>query len=130
MNVVGPILHFGKTRPEAPALIEGSQVTTYRELARLVRRTACHMTKCGLSHGDRIGLCLKDNSEHIIALLAVAHIGGVAVPLDWRARPAENGRFVDALGLKCVLAEPDSVPARECEILPLDENWHRALQQA
>lgn len=130
MNVVGPILHFGKTRPDAPALVEGSQAITYAELAESVRRMACHMTKRGLNHGDRIGLCLKDSSEHIIALLAVAHIGGVAVPLDWRARPAENGRFVEALNLKCVLGEADSVPAGEYEVLRIDQEWRRSVQSA
>src|ERR1700728_325510 len=105
MNVVGPILHFGKTRQNAPALVEGERTITYGELAALVRRTAIRFLAVGLRQSDRIGVCLKDTSDHIIAILAAGHMGAVAVPLDWRARPNENARFINALGLTSVLAE-------------------------
>lgn len=130
MNVVGPILHFGRTQKGAPALVEGGRTITYGELAGLVRRTACHLAAHGLRRGDRIGLCLKDTVDQVVALLAVAQMGGVAVPLDWRARPTENARFVSRLGLACVLAEPDTRRADDCPVVLLDAEWHRAVALA
>ena len=130
MNIVGPILHFGKTRQDAPALIEGGRTVTYGALAGLVRRTASHLAAQGLRRGDRVGLCLKDTADHVIALLAVAQMGGVAVPLDWRARPSENSRFINGLGLTCVLSEPDVRLAADCPAVPLDADWHRAAARA
>lgn len=127
MNMVGPILHFGKTRANVSALVEGERTVTYGELAGLVRRTACQLAAHGLRRGDRIGLCLKDTSDHIIALLAVALIGAVAVPLDWRARPSENARFINALGLACVLIEPEARLTDDCPAISLDTEWHRAV---
>jgi acyl-coenzyme A synthetase/AMP-(fatty) acid ligase len=127
MNVVGPILHFGKTRPNAPALIEGERTISYHELAMLVARTAGHLAALGLQRGDRVGLCLKDTAAHVVALLAAARLGAVAVPLDWRARPAENARFVHGLGLKRVLAEPDARLTADCPAALLDAAWHRAV---
>jgi acyl-coenzyme A synthetase/AMP-(fatty) acid ligase len=130
MNVVGSVLHFGKTRPSAPALIEDERTITYGELAGLVRRTASHLVARGFRPGDRIGLCLKDTSDHLIALLGVAQMGGVAVPLDWRARPNENSRLINALGLACLLAQPDTRPTDDCPVVQLDAEWHRAVAQA
>lgn len=127
MNIVGPILHFAQTRENAPALVEGTRTITYGELAKLVRRTAGHLAAQGLRRGDRIGLCLKDSPEHVIALLAVAFIGGVAVPLDWRARPAENLRFIGELGIMCVVAETDTTLSGNFATLPLDGEWHKAV---
>jgi acyl-coenzyme A synthetase/AMP-(fatty) acid ligase len=60
----------------------------------------------------------------------VALMGGVAVPLDWRARPVENARFVDGLGLACVLAEADSRLTDGCPVVVLDAEWHRAVARA
>jgi long-chain acyl-CoA synthetase len=134
MNLIGSILHFGRTRRNEPALVEGTRTITYGELAGLVRRTACHLgaslANQGLRRGDRIGLCLKDSPHHVIALLAAAQLGGVAVPLDWRARPAENLRFIEGLGITCVLVEPDTALAGSFTALRLDEEWHCAVEQA
>src|ERR1700727_29603 len=127
MNVADPILNFGKTRRSVPALVEGSRTITYGELARLIRCTASHLCALGFQRGDKIGLCLKDTADHVIALLAVAHLGGVAVPLDWRARSTENGRLIDGLRLSCVLAEPDARLPDTCSAIPLDGGWHSAV---
>jgi acyl-coenzyme A synthetase/AMP-(fatty) acid ligase len=130
MSVVGPVLHFGMTRRNAPALVEGERTITYGELADLIRRTAGHLVAQGLRPGQRIGLCLKDSPEQLVALLAVAHMGGVAAPLDWRARPSENARFIEGLGVACVLAEADARLAGDCPVVPLDAGWHRAVASA
>jgi acyl-coenzyme A synthetase/AMP-(fatty) acid ligase len=130
MNVVGQILNHARTMPDAPALIEGDRIRTYRELAILVARTSAQFGALGLRRGDRAGLCLKDTSAHLVALLAVARIGAAAVPLDWRARPAENERFVEGLGLKHVLAEPKARLTANCPAIPLDAAWHRAVARA
>jgi acyl-coenzyme A synthetase/AMP-(fatty) acid ligase len=127
MNATAPILHFGKTRRNKPALVAGARSISYGELAELVRKTAGYLRGLGFHRGNRIGLCLKDSPDHVIALLGVAHMGGVAVPLDWRARPAENARFVDALKVSCVLTEEDARLAVGCREISMDATWHRGV---
>jgi acyl-coenzyme A synthetase/AMP-(fatty) acid ligase len=129
-NVTAPVLHFGVTRRDAPALIDGATTLTYGELATLIRRTAAHLATLGLRPGDRVGLCLHDTAAHLVALLAVAHLGAVAAPLDWRAKPAENARFIAGLNLACLLVEPDTAPIGACPTLPLDAAWHAAVTAA
>ncbi len=130
MNVIAPVFQYARTRPEAPAIVEGDRVITYRELALLVARTAAHLGAIGLGPGDRIGFCLRDSAAQIVGLFASARIGAVPVPLDWRASASENARFVNELGLKRVLAEPDARLATDAPVVVLDSAWHRAVAQA
>src|SRR5580658_5348833 len=103
MGIVQPILYFGRTQPNAAALVEDERVITYRELAGLILRTATHLTRRGLKIGDRVGLSLRDGSDHLIALLAVAAAGATAAPLDWRAPPMESAQLIAGLDLTCIL---------------------------
>ena len=130
MSVVAPILHFGRTRSSAAALVEGPRVIDYGELASLVLRTATHLAAHGVKHGDRVGLCLRDVSDHLIALLAVAHTGAVAAPLDWRAPPAESEPLAAGLRLDCVLVESGARAIPGCTAMSIDEDWHRAVALA
>jgi acyl-coenzyme A synthetase/AMP-(fatty) acid ligase len=130
MNIVGIILQLAKRQPHAPALIEVAEEITYGELARLVRGTAQHLISLGVQPGDRVALCLKDSSHHIITMLAVAWMGGVAVPLDWRAKPAECARFIKDLGITCVLTEPGALPVEGAPSWVVDAHWHNAVAQA
>jgi acyl-coenzyme A synthetase/AMP-(fatty) acid ligase len=130
MNASAPILRYRATRPEAAALIDGGRTITYRELAELVSRTTAHLVGLGVAPRDRIGVCLKDTADHIAALLALARVGAVAVPLDWRARTAENARLIAAAGVKLLLVEPGSPPIAACLAVPVDAAWHRAVVRA
>jgi hypothetical protein len=83
------MLECSRTRP---ALIEGEQTITYGELADRVLRTAGHLAKLGVVRGDYVGLCLRDDSQQVVPLLAVARLGAIAVQIDWRSRPTESAR--------------------------------------
>jgi acyl-coenzyme A synthetase/AMP-(fatty) acid ligase len=130
MNALAPILRYARTRPHTIALKDGGREITYRELAALTARTAAHLSAIGVVPRDRVGLRLRDTADHIIALLAVARIGAVAVPLDWRARPAENARLVAAADIEHLLVEPGSRLAAGCHCIALDAIWHRAVARA
>jgi len=130
MNVIAPIFHHARTRPNAPALVEGERTTNYYQLAHLVSRTSSHLRALGLIFGDRVGLCLKDDVTHVVCLLASGWIGAIPVSLDWRAPASENSRFIDRLGLKLVLAAPDARVAARVPTVTLDDGWHQVIRSA
>lgn len=127
MNLTQPIFHHARTQPDALALIEGDRRIAYRELADLVLRTASELAAHGVQPGDRVGLCLRDSCEHVVALLAVARMGAVAVPLHWRAARAEIERLAGALAIRLALTEPDAALKLDCPTLPVNADWHRAV---
>jgi acyl-coenzyme A synthetase/AMP-(fatty) acid ligase len=107
MSAVESILRFGRIRGEAEALVDGGRTVTYRELALSVRAMARALEDAGVKPAQRVGVLMKDTADHIVVLLAVGHLGGVAVSLDWRARAAENARFMETLPLDRVVIERD-----------------------
>jgi long-chain acyl-CoA synthetase len=129
MNLIQPILNHARMHPDAPALIDGDREIHYAELASLILRTASHLAALGVVPGDRVGLCLKDGCEHVVALLAVARMGAVAVPLNWRAARVEISGLATALSVKLALVEPEGAPALDCAVIPVDGQWHRSVAE-
>ncbi len=130
MNTIDLITRHAANRPHHPAIIAGDRTLNYGELIALVRKTAFHLQSLGIKPGDRIGICLKDDADHVIAILAAANIAAAIVPIDWRARPAEKQRLARAFKVTAVLTEagtpaPDGIPC-----IPLDETWHISVSRA
>lgn len=88
LNIVSTCLdrHLAGPARERPALIYESEEgmvrsLTYAELAAQVDRAANGLRTLGLRKGDAVGLFLPMTPEIVVALLAVAKIGGVVLPL-------------------------------------------------
>jgi acyl-coenzyme A synthetase/AMP-(fatty) acid ligase len=127
MNLTEPILRYARLAPKQPALVDGERVITYGELAGLVLRTAGHLQALGVKPGDQVGICLRDNWHHIIAFLAVARLGAVAVQIDWRSRPEERLRVATAFALSLTLIERGEELGPRVRSVPIDDEWHRAV---
>ena len=130
MNLIEPILRHARMQPHVAALIEREQTIAYGELADRVLRTADHLAKLGVVRGDQVGLCLKDDSQHVVALLAVAHMGATAVQIDARSRPTERASIVGAFPLRLALVTPESEKGINCPKVVLDAAWHSAVAAA
>ena len=88
MNIVHNCLdkRIGTPQEERTALIweaEEGQTgkLTYGELARQVNQAANALRSLGLGKGDAIGLYMPMTPEIVVALLAIAKIGGIILPL-------------------------------------------------
>ena len=58
-----------------------TRMLTYQDLYREVNKTANALRSLGLGKGDAIGLFMPMTPEIVIALLAIAKIGGIILPL-------------------------------------------------
>src|SRR5947209_16942787 len=103
MNIVETILRHGRMQPATIAVVDDDRTITYAELATLVRRTAGHLGALGVRRGDYVGLCLKDDWQHVVAMLAVARLGATFVQIDPRSSAAEKSRIEAAFDFKLVL---------------------------
>ena len=72
-------------KDKAAIIFEGEEGTaktlTYEELYKQVNKTANALRSLGLGKGDAIGLFMPMTPEIVVALLAVAKIGGIILPL-------------------------------------------------
>jgi len=76
---------------ERVALQIGATRVCYGELGRWVAQVASELSAAGIGPGVRVGLALPRGVEAIVAMLAVAEVGGafVPLPLDWPAARVE-----------------------------------------
>jgi acyl-coenzyme A synthetase/AMP-(fatty) acid ligase len=130
VNIVEPILRHGRLQPARVALVDEDRTINYGELAELVLRTAGHLRVLGVQRGDYVGLCLKDDWQHVVVLLAIARLGAIVVQIDARTRPMEKARIAQAFNFKLILALPDADMNANCATVALDSAWHRRVGQA
>ena len=130
MNVIEPILWHGRSQPGTIALVDEDRTITYGELAELVLRTAGHLRALGVRRGDYVGVCLKDDWQHVVALLAIARLGATVVQINPRAGPTEKARIAAAFDFKLVLALPSGEMNANCATVALDSAWHRCVAQS
>ena len=57
---------------------------TFGELNLRCNRVANALIKLGVKPGDRVALALMNSAEFLEAYFAIAKIGAVLVPLNWR----------------------------------------------
>ena len=78
--------------PEAEAYVEGADTTkryTYRELNQRCNQIANAYLDAGIRKGDRVAFLLMNSIEFMESYFALAKIGAVVVPLNWRLVPDE-----------------------------------------
>jgi acyl-CoA synthetase (AMP-forming)/AMP-acid ligase II len=106
LNLADAVAHQAGLRPDHPAIVDGERTFSYAVVAAEVRAVAERLSALGVDAGDRVGLCLKERAEFLIALFATARIWGVSVPVSWRAPETERRQIVESLGLKVLICEP------------------------
>ena len=107
-NLAEPLDIHARTRARHPALIAGDLTLDYAAFARRVRRAAGALTGFGIHQGDMVGLALKDNVDHVVMLFALARIGAIIVPMDWRWTEAEKAALVGHFEVGTVIGEADA----------------------
>ena len=74
---------------DAEALVGGGLRLSWRELHHAAIRCAGGLSRRGVQAGDRVALLLGNQPEFVIAVLACAWLGAVAVPISPRAAAGE-----------------------------------------
>ena len=72
--------------PEREAWVDGSTGLrlTFAQLSERSMRVANALLADGVQPGDRVGLLLMNSAEFVESYFAIARIGAVIVPLNWR----------------------------------------------
>src|ERR671931_1741473 len=97
VRVADVVRRFARERPDRVALRHGERELTYAQLNERSSRLAQALLAGGLSAGSRVAYLGRSAPEVIELLFAVAKIGAVIVPLNWRLSPRElAGVLADA----------------------------------
>ena len=94
-------------RQEAFVEWERSRRFTFAQLNERVNRIANALLARGITPGDRVATLLKNGIEFIETYFAVAKIGAVMVPVNWRLVPAEIAYILQDAGASALLYDDD-----------------------
>ncbi|MFH1484587.1 MAG: long-chain-fatty-acid--CoA ligase [Chloroflexota bacterium] len=75
--------------PDRPAIIFEDKKTSFADLKDRVNRLANGMAKLGVKKGDRVALVQVNTNQCVETYFAVAKLGALYVPLNFRARANE-----------------------------------------
>jgi acyl-CoA synthetase (AMP-forming)/AMP-acid ligase II len=129
MNLTDVLAAHARSRAGHPAIVADGRVVTYGDLRDRVWRAAAGLRRIGVASGDVVGVGLADTAEHLLMMLAVARLGAVLLPIDWRWTPGEQGRVAEFFGATRAVMEPgaalDNVP-----VLAAGADWWASLPPA
>ena len=110
------VRHAGHEFADQEYVITPGRRVTFGEAEMLSRRWAKRLLGAGVGKGTRVGLLFPQGADFVIAFLAIARIGAIAVPLSTFARGPELSRAVRHVDVALLLAPP-TVLGRETQEL-------------
>ena len=94
LRVADVVREHAATRPDVVALRAGETALTYAELDERSNRLAQALLAAGAGEGSRVAYLDRTAPEVVELLFAVAKIGAVLVPLNWRLATPELAAVV------------------------------------
>jgi acyl-CoA synthetase (AMP-forming)/AMP-acid ligase II len=100
-------------RMEALVEVERGRRFSYAELDARASQAGHALLAEGVKPGDRVGLLLMNGIEYVESYFALAKIGAVMVPLNWRLVPDELAFIVKDAGAVALVYDPEFDAAAE-----------------
>ena len=101
-------LFLGKRAQLSPGVeafvdVASGRRLTYAELDARCNRTADVLRRQGVRKGDRVALLLMNSPEYLESFFALAKLGAIAVPLNWRLVPDELAFILGDSGARTLI---------------------------
>ncbi|HEU5023833.1 MAG TPA: fatty acid--CoA ligase family protein [Spirillospora sp.] len=102
-----------RAAPEAEAVVDDAGALTYAALDARVRRAAAALHAAGRGSADIIAVLLPNGRDAVVAELAVAAIGAVALPIPHAHGPRGVAGLVRRSRAAALIASGDAIPTLE-----------------
>ncbi len=88
LTIVDTVDGFAATTPDAPAILCGADVVSYRALVQTANRVAHWAHGQGIGKGDAVALLMENRPEYIAMWLGLLKVGAIASLLNTNLRGA------------------------------------------
>jgi O-succinylbenzoate-CoA ligase len=109
MSWVGVLEHHARRTPDKPLAVHGDDVVTYREMVDRAAAVAAGLQARGVGPGDVIGLLSYNCIEFPTTIFAANHLGGIAMPINWRLAAAEVRYILEHSRARALIADHELI---------------------
>ena len=95
---------------DAPAVIQGGRVLSFRELHRRVDELAAGLVGLGIGAGDRVCVLAQNDAAYLELYGACARQGIIAYPINWRLTGPEVERVVERAQPRMMVVDAATLP--------------------
>ncbi len=117
MNLGSTLLQSATRWPEKTALVFEGARWRYRDVNRLVNKTAHAFRAHGIAFGDRVGFLTPNLPEQIIGYYALLKLGAIPVPINTRLAAQEIRYILDDCGARLLVFD-EATRAQVAPIAP------------
>lgn len=110
LNIADLFEHAVDVVPERKVLQVADRVVTYAELEADANRLAHYLASQGVGKDDHVGIFAKNSIEHVVALLAIFKIRGVAINVNYRYVEGELNYLFENSDMVALLHERPYAP--------------------
>jgi len=97
---------------DAPAIIDGAQRLTFRELQEQALTATAAFMAAGLVPGDRVAIWAPNSAQWVVAALGILGCGAVLVPLNTRLKGKEAGFILRRSGARALVTVDEFLGTR------------------
>ena len=99
--LIHDLVYRGKD--DAVAVIDKERTFTYKDLQNSVKEYRNYLYNIGVRRGDRVGIFSRNNSDILLAYMAIVSLGALAVPINFQLSNREIAYIVKDAGIIHVL---------------------------
>src|SRR5213593_2690832 len=103
MNTLGFLAIPAEIVPEQEAVVSEGRRFTYAETLTRVRRLASALAALGVQRGTRVAALHTNSHRYVEAYYATAALGGVFIPVNYRAKRPELEYMLKAADTRVLL---------------------------
>ncbi|MEW5770611.1 MAG: acyl-CoA ligase (AMP-forming), exosortase A system-associated [Pseudomonadota bacterium] len=96
-----------QARPEAPALQDGKQTTSYAALLAALAQARNLYLALGLERQERVAVYLEKRTDTVTALFGAAAAGGVFVPVNPLLKAEQVGHILNDCNVRILVTSPE-----------------------
>ncbi|WP_405435207.1 non-ribosomal peptide synthetase [Streptomyces avidinii] len=108
-SVVARFEDWARRTPQAPAVIDGTQIWTYQDLDAAAALVAADLAD-RVHPGDLVGVCLDRSTALVVTAVALARLGAVYLPLGPRPGERRIQAVTEDLDVACLIGDPGVLP--------------------
>lgn len=124
MNIPDFLASAVKKNPDKKFLYYQEDQISYAAFQENIQRVAQGLHRLGIRRGDRVCVMLRNCPEFLYAWLALAHMGGILVPINTNFREKEVEYILGHSGAAGVLTEARFIPLmEEMKRIPGPRHW-------